>query len=265
MKKFLLVALGACTMTPIGQDVKPLPLMSEISDLAVGSTCANFSWSSRGKAPLAYMKGMSLVFAKAVCEINSPANQIISKASTGESMDSLSFYSSEFNRLGMPNIGGVDTLRHAYVMMIGLGMRESSGRYCCGRDLSADNVKSDTVEAGLFQTSWNASYFSSVAKTLSRTDTGCFLSTFYEGVRCPESDLKNWGDGRGLQFQVDSKECPAYGATFAAIIVRKGGGLKGHYGPIRRKEVQIRPECNDLLLKVQKMVESNPAFCEVLK
>jgi hypothetical protein len=40
--------------------------------------------------------------------------------------------------------------------MLGHGMRESSGRHCEGRDLSADNVQSDTAEAGLFQTSYNA-------------------------------------------------------------------------------------------------------------
>ena len=39
---------------------------------------------------------------------------------------------------------------------LGLGMRESSGQYCCGRDTSEDNTTADTAEAGLFQMSWNA-------------------------------------------------------------------------------------------------------------
>jgi len=38
---------------------------------------------------------------------------------------------------------------------MGLGMRESSGRYCEGRDRNANNVTSDTAEAGLFQMSWD--------------------------------------------------------------------------------------------------------------
>ena len=35
-------------------------------------------------------------------------------------------------------------------------MRESSGKYCEGRDKSADNTTAETAEAGLFQTSFNA-------------------------------------------------------------------------------------------------------------
>jgi hypothetical protein len=54
------------------------------------------------------------------------------------------------------DVSGIDTLRHLFVLMIGLGMRESSGRYCEGRDQSASNTSADTAEAGLFQTSWNA-------------------------------------------------------------------------------------------------------------
>jgi hypothetical protein len=54
--------------------------------------------------------------------------------------------------LGMDNSAdGVDTLRHLFALQLGLGMRESSGQYCCGRDMSADNVSAETCEAGLFQ------------------------------------------------------------------------------------------------------------------
>ena len=49
--------------------------------------------------------------------------------------DALAHYASEFAALGMRNdVSGLDTLRHLFVLMIGLGMRESSGRYCEGRD-----------------------------------------------------------------------------------------------------------------------------------
>ena len=46
---------------------------------------------------------------------------------------------------------GVDTVRHLFVLLIGLGMRESSGKYCEGRDKSASNRSAETAEAGLFQ------------------------------------------------------------------------------------------------------------------
>jgi hypothetical protein len=45
---------------------------------------------------------------------------------------------------------GPETLRPLFALMLGHGMRESSGRYCEGRDRSAENVASDTAEAGLF-------------------------------------------------------------------------------------------------------------------
>ena len=41
-------------------------------------------------------------------------------------------------------------------LLLGLGMRESSGNYSEGRDMSASNVTGDTAEAGLFQQSWNS-------------------------------------------------------------------------------------------------------------
>ena len=46
-------------------------------------------------------------------------------------------YQHEFANAGMKNtVAGVDTLRHAYALLIGQGMMESSGRYCEGRDVS---------------------------------------------------------------------------------------------------------------------------------
>src|SRR5262247_524138 len=73
--------------------------------------------------------------------------------------DALSWYNSNFSSLGMDNSrDGRDTLRHLFVLMYGLGMRESSGKFCEGRDQSADNTSADTAEAGLFQTSYDARY-----------------------------------------------------------------------------------------------------------
>ena len=64
----------------------------------------------------------------------------------------------------MPNDkDGIDTLRHTYALMIGLGMRESSGAFCTGRDTSQNFNQADSAEAGLFQTSFGVS---KVDKTL---------------------------------------------------------------------------------------------------
>jgi hypothetical protein len=270
MKKIfgLLVLAASCAVPSIDNGKSPPVSLSIITDIAATSTCADVQWKNRGLAPMGYIKGMSLVYARALCSRESAVNKIVSKPKTGNDYwDALSWHESNFLKLGLKSEGGLDSLRNVYALMIGLGMRESSGRYCCGRDGSSSNFSSDNVEAGIFQTSWNASAFSSVAAKLTPADTGCFADVFKEGVpdaKCPERDRKNWGSGRGYQFQKDSKECPAYGVVFASIMLRVAGGTKGHYGPLRRKEAEIRPECVTMLAKVQEAVEANPGLCEAL-
>ena len=115
----------------------------------------------------------------------------LARANTGDDdTDALSWYNSNFASLGMRNErAGIDTLRHLYVLLMGLGMRESSGQHCCGRDQSADNVSSDTCEAGMYQTSYNASngsepLFDDLMDEFMRFPGTCYLTTFAQGVSC---------------------------------------------------------------------------------
>ena len=124
-------------------DRPSLPI-SEIVQIAANSALARVSWDGgRGRAPLGYIKGMAVMFAVALRKLaqGDPAAVEMARASSGDpSRDALAYYASEFARLGMRNdVSGIDTLRHLFVLMIGLGMRESSGRYCEGRDQSASN------------------------------------------------------------------------------------------------------------------------------
>ena len=80
-----------------------------------------------------------------------------------------------------------------------------------------------------------------------------FVEIFQEGVRCRASDLQNFGSGKGREFQRLSKECPAFAVEFAALGLRL---FRTHWGPINRREVEIRPECNVMLLEVQNFVDS---------
>jgi len=148
-------------------------------------------------------------------------------------------------------------------------MRESSGEHCVGRDASATNTSSDSAEAGAWQTSYDSHTRSPELPKLFdkyRADTsGCLLSTFAEGVSCSASDWKNWGTGAdGLAYQKLNKECPAFAAEYAAVMLRVNGGTKGHYGPLRTKAAEIRPECDEMLHEVQKVVEKNPGLCASL-
>jgi hypothetical protein len=153
----LLLASHSCANA---QGKSPL---DQIGTLAVGSNCASVNWGSDGgRAPSAYILGMALLFARAVCQADRSDVRIVSAArgtpgTSSERTDALTWYDTKFRELGMPNVkDGVETLRHTYVLMIGLGMRETSGKYCVGRDRSANFDSADTAEAGLFQTSWGA-------------------------------------------------------------------------------------------------------------
>src|SRR5262249_50877642 len=148
------------------------------------------------------------------------------------------------------------TLRHLFVLLIGLGMRESSGRYCEGRDRSASNTTAETAEAGLFQTSFNARSASPLMQPLfvkySTNPTG-FVEIFKEGVHCRPSDLENFGSGDGEEFQRLSKACPAFAAEFAALGLRN---IRKHWGPINTKAAEIRSEGDAMLKRVQDLVDT---------
>src|SRR5262249_23223753 len=148
--------------------------------------------------------------------------------------------------------------------LIGLGMRESSGKHCEGRDRSASNTTAETAEAGLFQTSFNARTASPLLPTLFATysaNPSGFVGIFKEDVHCPASSLENFGSGPGRDFQQLSKECPAFAAEFAAVGLRH---FRKHWGPINRKEAEIREQCDDMLNQVQVLVDGTPSISDVL-
>ena len=152
---------------------------------------------------------------------------------------------------------GVNTLRHLFVLLIGLGMRESSGRYCEGRDRSANNTGANTAEAGMFQVSFDARSASPLLPQLfqqySANPSG-FVDVFKEGVKCTASDLQNFGTGPGRDFQRLCKECPAFAAEFAAVGLRN---IRQHWGPIIKKAAEVRPEANLMLTQVGHAVDTS--------
>lgn len=250
------------------------PPLEEIKKLVRGSKCAAYSWKDRGTAPKAYTTGVALVFARGVCQMSRDDIKLVSAArklpeSQWDRTDVLSWYNSNFKKLGMTNdVAGVDTLRHVYTLLLGLGMMESSGQYCCGRDMSAGFSSADSAEAGLFQASWGASRTSNILlplfETYKKSNTGCMLDIFKEKVQCKSGNAKNWGTGLGYEWQALTKTCPAFATEYAAVLLRTTGGTKGEFGPIRRKQVELRPECDSMLLEVQKSVQANTEVCSLL-
>ncbi len=240
-----------------------------LRSIASSSSCAKISWKNRGQAPKGYVEGVALVYAHAVCESDRSDLAVVGKANTGDDKkDALSWYNSNFDALGLDNDNaGLATVRHTYTLLLGLGMRESSGQHCVGRDASASNVSSDSAEAGAWQTSYDSRKFSpELPKLFEKYKAGgaCHLDVFEKGVSCSSTDWKNWGSGDGLTFQKLEKECPAFAAEYAAVMLRVSGGTQGHYGPLRTKAAEVRGECDDMFSQIEAAVQQNPGVCAAL-
>ncbi len=241
-----------------------------IKAAAVGSACYRYQWPNRGQMPRGYAKGVALSFARGVCAPSRSDVLVVSAAKTTNTQkDALAWYSAEFAALNLSNtVAGVDTYRHVYTLLMGLGMRESSGEHCVGRDRSATNTTADSAEAGAWQTSYDSRGSSPELPKLfaqyRSSSRGCFASTYAEGVTCSAADWENWGMGDGMVFQQLEKTCPGFAGEYAAVMLRVQGGSLGHYGPLRTKAAEVRPECESMLKDVQAIVIAHPDVCSVL-
>lgn len=234
-----------------------------IVGLARSSEIAHYEWNDRGVAPPAYIAGMAIAFAMCIRKLfafDTSALDMAKADSHNEDKDALAWYAGTFDDLGMSNeTAGLKTLRHLFVLLLGLGMRESSGRHCEGRDQSATNVESETAEAGLFQQSWNSSscsteiekLFAEYAAGLSGDVPQCALAVFADDVSCSESDWENYGSGDGRDFQKLCKCCPQFAVEAAAVALRH---LRQHWGPINRREVEVRAEADDMFADVEALI-----------
>jgi len=244
-----------------GDDGLDTELIGIIIDIAKTDPIANYNWSGRGRAPYGHTVGVALSFALAYQRLNSDdaAAQQMAKAATGDSKDVFTVYATEYRNLGMDNSAAahpVDRLRHLFAFILGLGMRESSGRYSEGRDMSASNTSADTAEASFLQTSWNIRSCSSTLPPLlpEYWSNPCgFRAQFKEGVTLKSSDLGNFGSGGGAQYQFLSKYAPAFHALVSAVGLRN---LCNHWGPINRKEVELRQGADSMLMAVQTAVDT---------
>ena len=253
----------------------------EIVQIAQRSQCMSYSWKhDRGRAPASYIAGMALVFARAACHPNRQDVRIVSSPESGQKRsDALASYKDRFESLGMKNdVPGIDTLRHAYVLLIGLGMMESSGKFCEGRDVSQCFNEPESAEAGLFQTSYGVGKpipaLMSMFADYKAGRHDCLLSTFEDHLtcpirkshnpRCPAATSNVVGTGPGADWQQLTKTCPAFAAEYAAVVLRQHGGSKGEFGPIRNGQAELQPACDTMLKDVQAYVTAHPQICSSL-
>src|SRR5262245_499611 len=247
------VAAGGVELSP--------DTIAQIVDVAEGSAIASYSWRDRGRAPLGYTAGIALCFADALVRLDNEEADAseMSIPNTGDSdKDVFAWYKSKFDGAGMPNGENNSTeqerLRHLFALMLGLGMRESSGRYCEGRDMSASNVQSDTAEAGMFQTSWNIrSCNGSIPPLLTEfwANPLGYREQFQNGVSPDSNDLDNFGSGDGAQYQFLSKYAPLFHALVTGVGLRF---LRQHWGPINRSEAELKKDADTMLQAVQEIV-----------
>jgi hypothetical protein len=236
--------------------------IARITELAASSPIASYDFKNRGKAPPGYIKGMAVSYAKVYSGLKAGdtyALEMAKPVGADATKDALAHYAEIFKAADMDNSrAGPDTLRHLFVLMLGLGMRESSGRYCEGRDRSASNTTAETAEAGLFQTSYNARHASPLMPKLfaqfMAKPSPSYLDIFAEGVQAKDSELENYGDGDGRDFQKLSKSCPFFALEFAALGLRN---IRKHWGPINRREAEIRPDADALFREVQTLVDAS--------
>ncbi|CAN7762109.1 hypothetical protein LJR029_006336 [Caballeronia sp. LjRoot29] len=269
--------------------------ISELKKIAGNSLCAAKNWTDRGPAKRSYIEGVALVFARSACQPNRPDVKVVSRAVdvANQRTDALAVYDPRFRQLGMDNsVSGIDTLRHSYVLLLGLGMRESSGKYCEGRDVSQCFDKAESAEAGLFQTSYGARKADPTLEGLIRlysgNRTGCMLTEFKDNLSCrirassnpacPNATSDVIGSGPGADWQRLTKSCPAFATEYAAVVLRTSGGNKGEFNPIRKGQAELEPalagphpedkknsDCDTMLKGIQNYVREKPDACVALE
>jgi peptidoglycan hydrolase-like protein with peptidoglycan-binding domain len=126
-------------------------LIGQITALARSSALARISWRERGVAPVGYINGVAVTFARVYLKLKAGDSAALAMTAPigGPRTDALAWF-------GFPGGDRPALLRQLFVLLYGLGMRESSGNCFEGRDQSANNVTADTAEAGLFQQSWDS-------------------------------------------------------------------------------------------------------------
>ena len=79
--------------------------VAELKAIASRSQCAAHDWTARGRAPLSYIEGVTLVFARAVCQPKRVDVQVVSAPVdlSSHSDDALAIYQSAFQANGMRN------------------------------------------------------------------------------------------------------------------------------------------------------------------
>lgn len=239
----------------------PSPINQRIADIAARSDCAKHRWRQRGRAPVGYVKGVALVYAKSFCESKGSAETaatVMKQQLQHDGEDALVRYQRDLTGNGVDVNSDIERLRALYTLGIGLGMRESSGNTTEGRDTKVRHPTVNNAEAGLFQTSFDSfnksPFLAQLFDQYQANTSACLLDIFKEGI--PRVIMRPvFGTGRGADFQRFTRECPAFATEYAMVMLRVN---RRHFGPINRHEAEYFQPCNDMLKQVETVATCAP-------
>ena len=234
---------------------------ANLAALVDHSPLRHYDWPHRGLAPRAYQLGMLEAFLRANRIIDgteqgqaSPAIrralEIATAAEIGKpSRDVLAWYSQEIADAGASMTSPGERLVAIFAVIVGLGMRESSGRYCVGADTpesGGEPTTPENAEAGLFQVSWDSMDANADRRALftAMKDGTDLLDVFNTNVGCHGDDLVIHGAGEQAQFQTAMKQNSLFACLYTAMFMRQP---RSHWGPINTRKVEVRKDAVDLL------------------
>ncbi|QNM98201.1 hypothetical protein [Chitinimonas koreensis] len=248
-------AYVAVISVAISVHAAPMPvadgdISKKVGDLVSKSPCSKYMWKNRGKAPIGYVKGVALTYAKSYCELKKKedtAVAVFGQELQGDNKDALAWY-------GLNGQSSNDRQRLTYTLALGLGMRESSGNTTEGRDTTVAHPTASNAEAGLFQTSYDSFNVSPWLKRLSdqyrENESACLLDVFKEGVKIKNKEII--GSGPGADYQRFTKACPAFATEYVMIMLRVN---RKHFGPINQKKAEVVQSCNAMLKEIEQVAD----------
>jgi hypothetical protein len=257
---------------PLDRDFDQLPDIAvpvipaceqNIFDLVTASGLSAYSWKGRGLVPIGYLNGMALTFARVYCKFLSGDYfvSLMAKAPKPKKgrIDALAYLRKKFKGARMPNItDGADTLRHLFVLLLGIGVRESEGIFCAPRHFKHKNKSED--EAGLFQMSYSIGVgnidrieINQFYKSLLNLPYSGYLPAFSNGVKCGSFPLTDTSGGAAGEFRNFCLTQPALCAELAALCCRF---RRESWGPVNEATVELLPAVDSLLLSVQASVDA---------
>jgi Uncharacterized protein conserved in bacteria (DUF2272)/Peptidase M15 len=251
--------------------IAPMPAVSvlqpceqQVIDLVAKSKLPRSGWKDSSRAPLGYLNGMALTFARVYCKFKRGdwyALEMAKAPTKGtEGIDALAHLAWRFRRSNMPvAVDGADTLRHLFVMLFGLGMRESGGKFFEGADRSAKHTNRTQIEAGLFQMSHSIGVenpervaLHGIYEQLRTIPYDSYVGVFAQGLRLQGKRLTDNASSAAGLFRNFCQTQPALCAELAAMGTRV---RRKHWGPINRKTVELLPICNTLLQEIQALID----------